>query len=367
MNAGRGPSIINEIYKVTALQEELEGTIADKRISNTGRNANARFNEFAETLYLETRTMLERRRVDLDAHLAYIHSPEGNAPPDLEHFDYEKVAENILTLSAISRLRSDEITLERFSRAIYDGDVGMVSLLIHLGIDPSAERNFAIQVASERGHQAVVNWLLADPRVDPSAGENYPIRWASKNGHVAVVDRLLQYRDASGRLCVDPSAEDNLAIRWASRNGHVAVVDRLLADPRVNPSADGNFAIRVASENGRLAVVERLLADPRVYPSARNNEAIRLASNRGHLAVVNRLLEDPRVDPSARNNEAIQFASQFGHAAVVARLLEDPRVDPTAIGLPPRAAGGRRRKTRKTRKTRRRSMRRNHGGKRRGW
>jgi hypothetical protein len=53
------------------------------------------------------------------------------------------------------------------------------------------------------------------------------IRIASFNGHLAVVERLL----ADPR--VDPSAKDNAAIRWASKKGHLAVVERLLADPRV--------------------------------------------------------------------------------------------------------------------------------------
>jgi hypothetical protein len=53
------------------------------------------------------------------------------------------------------------------------------------------KHNFAIREASANGHLAVVERLLADPRVDPSADDNYAIREASSNGHLSVVERLL--------------------------------------------------------------------------------------------------------------------------------------------------------------------------------
>ena len=167
----------------------------------------------------------------------------------------------------------------------------MLELLLPM-VDPSADGNYAIRLASQFGHVAVVASLLAARDdsgrlcVDPSANDNEAIRLASRNGHEAVVASLLAARDDSGRLCVDPSACDNEAIRLASQNGHVAVVGRLLTDPRVDPSALDNAAIQAASLNGHVAVVDRLLADPRVYPSARNNEALRLASSYGHKEVV---------------------------------------------------------------------------------
>jgi hypothetical protein len=58
-------------------------------------------------------------------------------------------------------------------------------------VDPSADTNYAIQVASENGHVEVVRLLLSDERVDPSDGKNGAIRCASKNGHIEVVKLLL--------------------------------------------------------------------------------------------------------------------------------------------------------------------------------
>jgi hypothetical protein len=59
---------------------------------------------------------------------------------------------------------------------------------------------------SKKGRTTVVERLLADPRVDPAANDNYAIRLASQNGHATVVDVLL----ADPR--VDPAVDDNKTI-----------------------------------------------------------------------------------------------------------------------------------------------------------
>ena len=232
----------------------------------------------------------------------------------------------------------DTVYQETFMNACDKGDSELVEMLLQDGtgrVNPSANTNEAIRIASENGHHLVVDRLLQDSRVNPSADANYAIRYASCYGHHLVADRLLQ----DGR--VDPSVDDNYAIRAASAYGHHLVVDRLLQEDitRVDPAALDNYAIRYASASGHLAVVDRLLQDGRVDPSALNNQAIQFASENGHLAVVDRLLQDDRVDPSAEDNYAIRFASARGHLLVVDRLLQDSRVNPSAlINYPIRAA-----------------------------
>ena len=107
------------------------------------------------------------------------------------------------------------------------GDVDAVVHLLELGVDPSAENNDAILFASMH-YSEVLKILLEDPRVDPSANDNFALRLASAEGHTEVVRILL----ADER--VDPSAKDNEALRWASSEGHTEVVNLLLADPRVD-------------------------------------------------------------------------------------------------------------------------------------
>jgi ankyrin repeat protein len=176
-----------------------------------------------------------------------------------------------------------------FEFAIEHGYDNIIHVLLKLNVDPSADNNFAIGLASANGHIAVVQLLLNDKRVDPSADDNYAIRRASANGHIAVVQILLNDKR------VDPSTHRNHAIQLASAKGNTAVVQLLLNDKRVDPSAHRNFAIQLASANGHTAVVRLLLNDKRVDPSAGNNYAIRCASNNGQIDVVQLLKADKRV------------------------------------------------------------------------
>jgi hypothetical protein len=71
------------------------------------------------------------------------------------------------------------------------GNIDIVDSLLMAGVDPSRANNAAIGAAAEKGLVAVVERLLADPRVDPSAVDNRAIRNASWNGHATIVERLL--------------------------------------------------------------------------------------------------------------------------------------------------------------------------------
>ena len=161
------------------------------------------------------------------------------------------------------------------------GHVAHVALALRCGVDPSAEYQLAIRMASEHGHVAMVNLLLCDARVDPSANGQHAIRCASKNGHVAVVERLLL--DAR----VDPGADNQYAICYASENGHATVVGRLLRDARVDPSEDNQYAVRHASRCGHALVVQRLLLDERVArATVALGRCLSLARAGGHDDVV---------------------------------------------------------------------------------
>ena len=105
--------------------------------------------------------------------------------------------------------------------ACRDGNIAVVKRLLFLLADPSANGNWAIQLASKHGHLEIVKLLLDDPRVDPSTSDNLAIRCASHNGHTEVVKLLLE--DPR----VDPSVYYNQAIRNSRENGHTEVVDLL--------------------------------------------------------------------------------------------------------------------------------------------
>jgi hypothetical protein len=63
---------------------------------------------------------------------------------------------------------------------IKSGQINIVDSLLTAGVDPSRANNAAIGAAAGKGLVAVVERLLADPRVDPSADNNFAIRYASE-------------------------------------------------------------------------------------------------------------------------------------------------------------------------------------------
>ena len=135
---------------------------------------------------------------------------------------------------------------QEFQYSVKTNNLEIVKLYCRFSyIDPSADNNYAIRTASQKGYEGIVQLLLQDARVDPSAK--------------------------------DPSDWDN-AIQLASQNGHGDIVRLLLQDSRVDPSANSSYAICTASANGHEGIVRLLLQDSRVDPSARDNEAIRIAS-----------------------------------------------------------------------------------------
>src|SRR5438045_1490940 len=64
-------------------------------------------------------------------------------------------------------------------------------------VDPGANDNRAIKIASELDLLEVVKLLLQDERVDPSAEDNFAIKIALQNGHTEVVKELISRIDIS--------------------------------------------------------------------------------------------------------------------------------------------------------------------------
>jgi ankyrin repeat protein len=251
-----------------------------------------------------------------------------------EHFGISEEISKKLPLSkpaqtALTNLWKGEFDQSPLYIASEKGHLAVVRFLIQdRGVNPGDPKHaYTIQSASENGHVEVVKFLLQDGRANPGF---QAIRSASKNGHVEVVRLLLQ----DGR--VNPAAADNEAIREASRYGHTGVVRLLLQDGRVDPSADDNYAIFWASRMGHTGVVQLLSQDERVDqskkldPETTYNDSLYWASENGYTEMVRILLQFPHIDPRANDNKAIRLASKRGRSEVVRVLLQDRRVDPTA-------------------------------------
>jgi len=165
---------------------------------------------------------------------------------------------HIKTLEWLLKFPTMSLTFDTFKTVLHDANIELVQLFLKLtDIDPSADDNYAIRIASHYGQTDVVKLLLVDPRVDPCAKYNSAIRIACRYGNTDVVKVLL------ADVRVDPSADNNFAIRTASRNGHAEVVKVLLEDPRLSPdkpipSVIDNNAIRMANYYGHTDVVDVL-------------------------------------------------------------------------------------------------------------
>ena len=158
--------------------------------------------------------------------------------------------------------------------------------------EAGGHRRTALFIASQRGHLAVAEALLAAGADKDTAKDNgvTALFIASQNGHLAVVQALL----AAG--ADKDTANDNgaTALVIASQQGHLAVAEALLAaGAEKEAKAQGGFtALYVASEQGHLAVAQALLAAGADKDAAMDNgtTALYMASEKGHLAVAEALL-----------------------------------------------------------------------------
>jgi hypothetical protein len=73
--------------------------------------------------------------------------------------------------------------------------------------------------------------LIQSALVDPAANHNAAIGMASQRGHLSVVNRLLKDKR------VDPAAIDNISLKLVVHQGHTNITKSLLNDPRVDPTA----------------------------------------------------------------------------------------------------------------------------------
>ena len=89
--------------------------------------------------------------------------------------------------------------------------------------------------ACSRGNVIEVDHMIQSGLVNPAAQDNYAIRMASASRHLDVVNRLLQ------DVRVDPTSDNNWALRIAYFNNDLDIVNRLLEDPRVDPMNTKNF------------------------------------------------------------------------------------------------------------------------------
>ncbi|KAJ3076442.1 hypothetical protein HDU98_003306 [Podochytrium sp. JEL0797] len=237
---------------------------------------------------------------------------------------YETVSE-IAQCTPGFKIAAQKFRLFRWTcRSGYLSAASMLLRDVELGVDPSADEEYAVRCSSESGHLGVVRMLLEDGRVDPTGKKNYAVRAAATFGHVEIVDMLLL--DAR----VDPSDCNNAAVILASRNGHAAVVERLVRDPRVDPGANANEAVQDAATGGHAGVLKVLVGLERVDPRVREDAVLRLACRGGHVDAILVLLACPRIDCTGFVAHILVAAVKENRCDLVDAVLEKQELDPSA-------------------------------------
>lgn len=215
-------------------------------------------------------------------------------------------------------------------------------------LDPSADGDYGIIIASQCGHVELVKMLLEDSRVNIKNKMYSAIEEACKYGKKEVVELLMKdprvdindyqiiyaaFEEDQKEIVeliinndkFDPSKENNNIFIKACISGYTEIVKKLLRDPRVNPCDQNNKAIICASEQEN-GIFEILMDDSRIDPSCEDGIVFENVCAVGNQYMVGKLLEDSRVDPSLNDNIGLYRAMKYNNVEVVNILLKDNRI-----------------------------------------
>ena len=135
--------------------EEKAGTLLESIRSQTDDSA---WLEYAATLQQQAIVDYQTRAVEVDLRIEAMDLLTGPPFISLSMLTLEALEGNIQWLLTTTDKQY------RFREATQIGDVGLVSICIQAGVDPSIHDNWAIRMASENGHYLVVDRLLQDSR-----------------------------------------------------------------------------------------------------------------------------------------------------------------------------------------------------------
>ncbi|KAK4165515.1 ankyrin repeat-containing domain protein [Cladorrhinum sp. PSN259] len=210
------------------------------------------------------------------------------------------------------------------------------TLLLNQGINANHKDDFGstpMAEAAKAGHAAIIKQILLlgkSHEVDPNTqgnGKETPLLIASDRGHDAVVNVLL---DAKG---IRPELKDTLGrtpLAVAASRGHAEIVKRLVAVDGINPDSkdkEGRTPLSRAAEGAHVGVVRQLLALEGIGVDRRDT--------RGRSPLSWAI--DPGFEPY-HLPEGWSGDNMSDRMEVVKRLLRMDAVDPNAIdseGLTP--------------------------------
>lgn len=137
-----------------------------------------------------------------------------------------------------------------FKRAVFDGHLKTIKILIEMGADPNCENDYSIRWAAHNGHLLVVKYLVS-MGADIRSNDDCPVRWAAENGHFEIVKYLYS-------LGANVLSRDNYALRSAAERGYLKVVEFLVGHG-ADVHAENNYALRLATRNHYCDMIDYLV------------------------------------------------------------------------------------------------------------
>ncbi|KAJ3042334.1 hypothetical protein HDV00_007468 [Rhizophlyctis rosea] len=210
-----------------------------------------------------------------------------------------------------------------YSEAAVRGDVEMVTLLLHAGVNVRRQKNLALRVAAQGGHIDVFKLLLAHgARVNANEGE--PLYWAAWSGLLELVDVLLN-------AGCDVNINEGSALDVACARRHAHVVNTLL-EAGANVQNVGRKAFENAAKRGYNGIIRILLVGGIVVPE----EIIFKAAGKGQAETLALIFDDK--DSIVENGEgsflerALKKATKANYVDVVKVLLDACRFKSVIMG-----------------------------------
>jgi ankyrin repeat protein len=226
------------------------------------------------------------------------------------------------------------------SWAAEKGHEGIVELLLATGqVDADSKDNSGqtpLSSAAEIGHEGIVKLILATGQVDADSKDNSgqtPLSSAAEIGHEGIVKLIL----ATGQ--VDADSKDNggqTPLLCAAGNGHEGIVKLLLATGQVDADSKASFGrtpLLLAARNGHEGIVKLLLATGQVDADSKarfGRTPLSWAARNGHEGIIKLLLATGQVDADLKDNGGqtpLSCAAGNGHEGIVKLLLATGQVD----------------------------------------
>ena len=136
------------------------------------------------------------------------------------------------------------------SRAIKDGRLSIVRLLLRQNKNNTENKTYALKVAAKHGKLEIVQMLL-DHGTDIRANDSEALWLAAENGFYDVVRLLLE----NGAYI---HGKQDLALRMAAENGFFEIV-KLLVENGADVNAADDDALQMAAQNKHKEIVKFLL------------------------------------------------------------------------------------------------------------